>query len=72
MESKNNQIAHFSFWNTEYSGLDFSAFLSSSFFFFFLGPHLQHMEVPKLGTESELQLLAYANIHSTTRSKPHL
>ena len=25
----------------------------------FLGPHLQHMEVPKLGVESELQLPAY-------------
>ena len=26
----------------------------------FLGPHLHHMEVPKLGVESELQLLAHA------------
>ena len=26
---------------------------------FFLGPHPQHMEVPRLGVESELQLLAY-------------
>ena len=26
---------------------------------FFLGPHLQHMEVPRLGAESELQLLVY-------------
>ena len=31
----------------------------SQFFFFFLGPHLQHMEVPRLGTELELQLLTY-------------
>ena len=30
------------------------------FFFFFLGPHLQHMEVPRLGVESELLELAYA------------
>ena len=30
------------------------------FFFFFLGPHLWHMEVPKLGVKLELQLLAYA------------
>ena len=29
-------------------------------FLFFLGPHLQHMEVPRLGVESELHLLAYA------------
>ena len=28
------------------------------FFFVFLGPHLWHMEVPRLGVESELQLLA--------------
>ena len=27
--------------------------------FFFLGLHLRHMEVPRLGVESELQLLAY-------------
>ena len=26
---------------------------------FFLGPHLQHMEVPRPGVESELQLPAY-------------
>ena len=25
-------------------------------FFVFLGPHLQHMEIPRLGVESELQL----------------
>ena len=30
------------------------------FFFFFLEPHLQHMEVPRLGVKSELQVLAYA------------
>ena len=28
--------------------------------FVFLGPHPRHMEVPRLGVESELQLLAYA------------
>ena len=27
---------------------------------FFLGPHPQHMEVPRQGVKSELQLLAYA------------
>ena len=27
--------------------------------FCFLGPHVQHMEVPRLGVESELQLPAY-------------
>ena len=29
-------------------------------FFFFLGPQLQHMEVPRPGVTSELQLPAYA------------
>ena len=29
------------------------------FLFFFLLLHLQHMEVPGLGVESELQLLVY-------------
>ena len=30
------------------------------FFYWFLGPHLQHMEVPRLGVKSELQLQACA------------
>ena len=38
-------------------GGDFSFLL---LFFCFLGPHLQHMEVPWLGVESELWLLAYS------------
>ena len=29
------------------------------FFFAFLGPYLRHMEVPRLGVESQLQLPAY-------------
>ena len=29
-------------------------------FLSFLGPHLQHMEVPRLGVKLDLQLLAYA------------
>ena len=29
------------------------------FIFVFSGPHLWHMEVPRLGSELELQLLAY-------------
>ena len=41
---------------------------SSSFFFFafFLGPHPQHMEVPRLGVLSEPQLPAYATATATT------
>ena len=33
--------------------------------FFFLGLHLQHMEVPRLGVELELRLLAYATVTAT-------
>ena len=33
--------------------------------FVFLGPHLRHMEVPRLGMESELQPLAYATATAT-------
>ena len=35
------------------------------FFFFFLGPHLQHMEGPRLGFESEVQLPAYTTTTAT-------
>ena len=34
-------------------------------FFFFLGGHLQHMEVPRLGIQSELQLSAYTTATAT-------
>ena len=32
------------------------------FYFIFLGSHLWDMEVPRLGVESELQLLAYITV----------
>ena len=35
-------------------------FVFWGFFFVFLGPHMKHMEVPRLGVELELWLLAYA------------
>ena len=35
------------------------------FSFFFLGLHLHHMEVPRLGVESELQLAAYTTATAT-------
>ena len=39
----------------------FAVFFSFSLFVTcFLGPHLQNMEIPRLGVESELQLPAYA------------
>ena len=37
----------------------------SGFWEFFLWPHLRHMEVPRLGVESELQLLAYTTATAT-------
>jgi len=44
--------------------LQFFSHLSFSFFisFTFLGPHLQHTEVPRLGVQSELQLLTYTTV----------
>ena len=39
-------------------------------FFFFSGPPLRHMEVPRLVVESELQPPAYT--HSHTGSELHL
>ena len=51
-----------------------SFFLSLSlffFFFFFLGPHLWHIEVARLGVESELKLPAYTTAHSNAGSLIH-
>ena len=45
---------------------DFPYFLFFFFFFFiFLGPHPWHMEVPRLGVDSELQLPACATATAT-------
>jgi len=38
------------------------------FFFFFLWPHLRHMEVPRLGAELELQLPANITVTATLDS----
>ena len=35
------------------------------YLFIFLGLHPQHMEVPRLGVESELQLLSYTTATAT-------
>ena len=40
-------------------------FFSFFFFFCFLGPHPQHMEVPRLGVELELLPPAYARVTAT-------
>ena len=42
------------------------------FFWSFLGPHLGHMEVPRLGFKSELQLLAYTTATAASGSEPCL
>ena len=39
--------------------------LNNNFFFFFLGLYLCHMEVPRLGVKSELQLPACATATAT-------
>ena len=45
---------------------DLCIYTNSFFFSFcFLGPHQQHMEVLRLGVESELQLPAYATVIAT-------
>ena len=40
-------------------------------FFVFLGLPLWHMEVPRLGVKSEVQLLAYTTAHGNARSLTH-
>ena len=40
-------------------------FFFAFFFFCFLGPHSWHMEVPRLGVESELQLVATVTATAT-------
>ena len=51
----NNHLTHF---------LQFRR-ICISFSFFFLGPHQQHTEVPRVGVEYELQLPAYATATAT-------
>ena len=40
------------------------------FFFDFLGPYLWHMEVPRLGVKSDLQLPAYTTATATAMQDP--
>ena len=40
-------------------------------YFFFLGLHLRHMEFPRLGVQSELQLPAYTTA-TATRALSHI
>ena len=50
----------------EISWPNWTSLLFLNFFFFFLLPHLRHMEVPRLGVMLELQLPAF------TRAKARL
>ena len=49
----------------------FLFFLFLFLFCIFLGPHLRHMEVPRLGVESELQLRADATAAATLGPLTH-
>ena len=51
--------------NSGYIFFYFIAFFFFFFFFFFLGPHLGHVEVPRLEVRSELQLQGYATATAT-------
>ena len=48
-----------------------SGFSCGLFIYLLLGLHPQHMEVPRLGVKSELQLLAYSHSHSNAGSLTH-
>jgi len=45
---------------------------SNFIYFFFLGLHQQHMEIPRLGVKLELQLLAYTTATTTMEPVPQL
>ena len=58
MRHENDQSMYFFFfW--------FLLFYFNFYFFVILGLHMRHMEVPRLGVESELQLLAYTTVTET-------
>ena len=48
------------------------SFLFSFFLFCFLGLHPCHMEVPRLGVKSELQLSAYTTATATWGEEPRV
>ena len=57
---------HFTILDPDFlSREDIIIFHSSFVFFCFLGPHLWHMEVPRLGVELKLQLPACATATAT-------
>ena len=66
-----SNLTFISLWNTQ--GIPQA--LSFFFFFFglfvFLGPHLWHVDVPRLGVQSELLLPAYTTV-TATRYPSHI
>ena len=50
----------------KFTFVSYKYLLPAAFFFFFLGPHLQHMEVPGLGVILELELPAYGTALAMT------
>ena len=59
-------MSHFTYvFGFEYKLIERKTFADFVCLLYFLGPHLQHMEVPRLGVELELQLLAYATAIAT-------
>ena len=48
------------------------SFFSFIFFFYFLGPHMWHMEVPRLGIEFRATAASLCHSHSNMGSKPRL
>ena len=49
-----------------------AGFFHSFFFLFFLGPHLQHMEVPRPGSQIRAAAAGLCHSHSNIRSELHL
>ena len=50
----------------------FFLFSLSLFFFAFWGPHLQHMEIPTLGSQIRTTAASLHHSHSNLGSEPHL
>ena len=66
------------FYYLTFKNLYIYLFIYLYLYFYFLGPHMQHMEVPRLWVKLELQLQAYGTAtglyhsHSITGLKLHL
>ena len=66
IESNIDLISNITQWVYNYASISLNFFsLSLTLFSFLLGPYLRHMEVPRLGLKSELQLSAYTTAMAT-------